>query len=91
MFESIVETIWQGIVEKADLIAAAFGVPSFLVWSFYGVVIIVIAVMVAWFFPILRGVSGAVFFGVIAALWGFRRGQLDERAYQEQKKRKTKK
>jgi predicted Na+-dependent transporter len=50
---------------------------------FYGYVgegvLVVVAVSVAsWYFPVLRSLAGAVVFAVVAALFGFRKGEQAE-------------
>lgn len=44
-----------------------------------GLLIIVAATWAAWFFDILRPLAGAISFGVVAFLFGFRKGQYVEK------------
>jgi len=47
----------------------------FYVYVALGLLIIVASTWAAWFFDILRPIAGAISFGVVAFLFGFRKGQ----------------
>jgi apolipoprotein N-acyltransferase len=57
-------------------------------YVFLGLLIIVAATWVAWFFDILRPIAGAISVGVVAFLFGFRKGQHVEKDRQAARDRR---
>lgn len=53
--------------------------PFWWHWLPLGIGVIVLACFAAWFFPVLRSLAGAIVFSVSAALYAYRKGEMDER------------
>ena len=62
----------------------------FYLYCAYGALAVLAATAASWYFPVLRSLAGAVVFGVIASLFGFRKGeqaeQTREAAREDEKK-----
>lgn len=58
-------------------------------WVFLGFLIAAFSTWTAMFFPVLRSLAGAVFFGVVAFLVGMRKGQHVERDRNAARERNT--
>ncbi len=77
--------IWQSL---AEFISATFSVSPFWYWCGAGTLVIMAGIALAWFFPPVRSLAGAVVMAVIAALYAYRRGEKDAQAHQEMEERR---
>lgn len=71
---------WLGIPQPADVwsdVVSYFSVSAFWLYLFYGALIIVGAAALAWLFPVLRSLAGAVIVAVVGMLYAYRRGEKD--------------
>lgn len=50
----------------------------FYLYCGYGALAVLAATAASWYFPVLRSLAGAVVFGVVASLFGFRKGEQAE-------------
>jgi hypothetical protein len=48
-----------------------------------GIGIIALVSLISWYFPALRSFAGAVVLAVVMGLFGYRKGELDERHHEE--------
>jgi hypothetical protein len=70
------DQLWRSLFDQlAGLVPDVS--PFWFEWLPLGVAVIFACVAVAWFFPILRSLAGAVVIGVIAGLFGYRRGETE--------------
>jgi hypothetical protein len=65
-----IPTLWQGVVDY-------FTVSPFWHYLFWGVVISLGAAALAWLFPVLRSLSGAVILAIAGMLYAYRKGETD--------------
>jgi hypothetical protein len=65
-----IPTLWERVVDF-------FTVSPFWLYLFWGVVISVGAAALAWLFPVLRSLSGAVILAIAGMLYAYRKGELD--------------
>lgn len=70
----MLETIWQFIVEKLSGLVPYIS-PFWTEWLPMGIGIAFGAMVLAWFFPPLRSLSGAVVMSVVAFLYAFKKGE----------------
>lgn len=75
--------VWDSV---AAYLAAHFYISPFWYWVFLGFVTTCFCVLVSYFFPPLRSVSGAVVLAIIAGLTGYRRAQYDDQKHAERVK-----
>lgn len=72
------DSVFQG---AWDFIALKLAELSFLWLCLEGGAVIVAVCALAWFFPVLRSLAGAVVFAIVAALYGYYRGEKDAEAH----------
>jgi hypothetical protein len=70
------ESLWQSLI---DMLTLSF-ISPFWYWLGVGILIIVVATLAAWYFPVLRSLSGAVVMATVMGLVGYRRGETDAKA-----------
>jgi CHASE2 domain-containing sensor protein len=76
-----IPALWDGIV-------AYFTLSPFWLYLAYGAAIIVGAAVLAWLFPVLRSLSGAVIVSVIGMLYAYRRGEADAKAREDARRKR---
>ena len=76
------DLITQGLDKWLTQMWVSFYDP-FYAYIALGVLIILIATLMAWYFSILRPIAGAIFVGVVFFLVGMRKGQHIEKDRQE--------
>lgn len=77
-----------GIPALRDGIVAYFTLSPFWLYLAYGAVIIAAAAVLAWLFPVLRSLSGAVIVSVIGMLYAYRRGEADAKAREDARRKR---
>jgi hypothetical protein len=65
-----IPALWQSIVDY-------FTLSPFWFYLFWGVVIALGSAALAWLFPVLRSLSGAVILAIAGMLYAYRKGELD--------------
>lgn len=72
--------IIQGITTYA---AEHFYISPFWYWCSVGAGAIAAVSALGWYFPVLRSLTGAIVFSILAGLWGYRRGETDAEEHQK--------
>lgn len=79
MIEEAVKTLFDVLGQRASEAFLWLTDPFFWFWLPLGIGVALAAFALAWFFPVLRSLSGAVVVSIAAALAAYRKGQIDER------------
>jgi hypothetical protein len=66
-----------GIPALWDHIVDFFTISPFWLYLFWGVIIALAAAALAWLFPVLRSLSGAVILTIAGMLYAYRKGETD--------------
>jgi hypothetical protein len=66
-----------GIPALWDSVIDFFTISPFWFYLFWGVVIALAAAALAWLFPVLRSLSGAVIVAIAGMLYAYRKGETD--------------
>lgn len=66
-----------GIPSMWDRIVEFFTISPFWSYLFWGVVISFGAAALAWFFPVLRSLAGAIILAIAGGLFAYRKGETD--------------
>lgn len=80
-----------GIPSPSDVwadITAFFTLSAFWLYLFYGALIIIGAAALAWLFPVLRSLAGAVILSVVGMLYAYRRGENDATRRADEKRKR---
>ena len=75
-----IPALWDGIID--------YFASDWWLYAFYGALIIAVAAVLAWMFPVLRSLSSAVILATGAALYAYRRGEADAKAREDARRKR---
>lgn len=79
---------WLGLPQIWDQVVDFFTISAFWYYLFWGVVIAAGSLLLAYLFPPLRSLAGAIVVAIATGLFAYRRGEKD--AEERERKRKEK-
>jgi hypothetical protein len=78
-----------GIPALWDRVVDFFTISPFWLYLFWGVVIALAAAALAWLFPVLRSLSGAVILAIAGMLYAYRKGETDAKRRERERQERA--